>query len=36
MTPTKSPQAQEYAEKKMENVYSQEWDSEYSVGYFVG
>ena len=26
---TKSQQAQEYAEKKMENAYSQEWDSEY-------
>lgn len=32
MTPTKSQQAQEYAEKKMENVYSQEWDSEYVEG----
>lgn len=32
MTPTKDQQAQEYAEKKMENVYSQEWDSEYVEG----
>lgn len=32
MTPTKEQQAQEYAEKKMENVYSQEWDSEYVEG----
>ena len=31
-TPTKDQQAQEYAEKKMENVYSQEWDSEYVEG----
>ena len=29
---TKFQQAQEYAEKKMENVYSQEWDSEYVEG----
>lgn len=32
MTQTKDQQAQEYAEKKMENVYSQEWDSEYVEG----
>ncbi len=32
MNKTKSQQAQEYAEKKMENVYSQEWDSEYVEG----
>lgn len=32
MTPTKSQQAQEYAEKMMENAYSQEWDSEYVEG----
>ena len=32
MTPTKDQQAQEYAEKKIENVYSQEWDSEYVEG----
>ena len=32
MTPTKEHQAQEYAEKEMENVYSQEWDSEYVEG----
>lgn len=31
MTKTKDQQAQEYAEK-MENVYSQEWDSEYVEG----
>lgn len=31
MTKTKDKQAQEYAEK-MENVYSQEWDSEYVEG----
>lgn len=31
MTKTKDQQAQEYAEK-MENVYSQEWDSEYVKG----
>lgn len=29
MTPTKDQQAQEYAEKKMHDVYSEEWDSEY-------
>lgn len=29
MTPTKSQQAQEYAEKSMQDVYSEEWDSEY-------
>lgn len=28
----KDQQAQEYAEKMMENVYSQEWDSEYVEG----
>lgn len=32
MTPTKDQQAQEYAEKNMENAYSQEWDSEYVEG----
>lgn len=29
MTPTKEQQAQEYAEKTMQDVYSEEWDSEY-------
>lgn len=29
MTPTKDQQAQEYAENIMQNVYSEEWDSEY-------
>lgn len=29
MTPTKDQQAQEYAEKTMQDVYSEEWDSEY-------
>ena len=29
MTPTKEQQAQEYAEKTMQYVYSEEWDSEY-------
>lgn len=32
MTPTKDHQAQEYAKKTIENVYSQEWDSEYVEG----
>lgn len=29
MTPTKDQQAQEYAENTMQDVYSEEWDSEY-------
>ena len=29
MTPTKDQQAQEYAEKIMQDVYSEEWDSGY-------
>lgn len=29
MTPTKYQQAQEYAEKIMQDVYSEEWDSGY-------